>query len=63
MNKRALLQRMTDARRKARADRPVVEKLAIAEELRDLQEALATSREQNRAKQSPEPLPVRSRPK
>jgi hypothetical protein len=34
--------------RKLRAKRPIAEKLAIAEELRDLQKALAPIREANR---------------
>jgi hypothetical protein len=37
-----------EERRKLRAKRPIAEKLAIAEELRDLQKALAPVREANR---------------
>jgi len=39
-----------EERRKLRAKRPIAEKLKIAEELRDLQKALAPIREANRAK-------------
>jgi hypothetical protein len=39
-----------EARRKARAKRPIAEKLRVAEELRDLQKALAPLREANREK-------------
>jgi hypothetical protein len=42
--------RRREQRRKLRAKRPIAEKLAIAEELRDLQKALAPIREANRAK-------------
>ena len=42
------LYRRMEERRKLRAKRPIAEKLAIAEELRDLQQALAPVREANR---------------
>ena len=42
------LYRQMEERRKLRAKRPIAEKLAIAEELRDLQKALAPIREANR---------------
>jgi len=44
------LYRRKEESRKLRAKRPIAEKLAIAEELRDLQNALAPSREANRLK-------------
>jgi len=44
------LYRRKEAARKVRARRPIAEKLAIAEELRDLQKALAPVREANRRK-------------
>jgi hypothetical protein len=44
------LYRRKEAARKVRARRPIAEKLAIAEELRDLQKALAPLREANRRK-------------
>jgi len=44
------LYRQMEARKKVRAQRPIAEKLKIAEELRDLQKALAPLREANRAK-------------
>jgi hypothetical protein len=42
------LYRQMDERRRLRAKQPIAEKLAIAEELRDLQKALAPVREANR---------------
>ena len=42
------LYRRMEERRKLRAKRPIAEKLAIAEELRDLQKALAPIRDANR---------------
>jgi hypothetical protein len=42
------LYRQMEERRRLRAKRPIAEKLAIAEELRDLQKALAPVREANR---------------
>jgi hypothetical protein len=44
------LYRKMEVRRKARAKRPIAEKLAIAEELRDFQKSLAPLREANREK-------------
>jgi hypothetical protein len=44
------LYRRKEQNRKLRAKRPIAEKLAIAEELRDLQKALAPLREANRLK-------------
>ena len=44
------LYKQREERRKLRAKRPIAEKLKIAEELRDLQKALAPLREANRAK-------------
>ena len=44
------LYRRKEAARKGRAKHSIVEKLAIAEELRDLQKALAPVREANRMK-------------
>jgi len=44
------LYRRKEESRKLRAKRPIAEKLAIAEELRDLQKALAPAREANRLK-------------
>jgi DNA polymerase/3'-5' exonuclease PolX len=41
--------RRKEEMRKRRAKMPIVEKLAVAEELRDLQKALAPIREANRA--------------
>ena len=40
--------RRKEQSRKLRAKKPIAEKLAIAEELRDLQKALAESRKANR---------------
>lgn len=59
----ARVNRLIDARRKARAQRPVIEKLAIAEELRDLQEALATSRAANKVNKSSEKIANRIKTK
>jgi hypothetical protein len=42
------LYRRKEQARKLRAKKPIAEKLAIAEELRDLQKALAPVREANR---------------
>jgi hypothetical protein len=42
------LYRRMEERRRLRAKRPIAEKLAITEELRDLQKALAPVREANR---------------
>ena len=42
--------RLKEESRELRAKRPIAEKLAIAEELRDLQKALVPIREANRAK-------------
>ena len=44
------LYRKMEERRKLRARQPIAEKLAIAEELRDLQKALAPLRAANKAK-------------
>jgi hypothetical protein len=44
------LYRQMDERRKIRAKQPIAEKLAIAEQLRDLQKALAPVREANKVK-------------
>lgn len=44
------LYRRKEHGRKMRAKKPIAEKLAIAEELRDLQKTLAPSREANRLK-------------
>ena len=44
------LYKQREERRKLRAQLPIAEKLKIAEELRDLQKALAPVREANRAK-------------
>jgi len=46
------LYRQMEERRKIRARRPIAEKLAVAEELRDLQRALAPVRAANRAKRA-----------
>jgi hypothetical protein len=42
------LYRQMEERRKLRAKRPISEKLTVAEQLRDLQKALAPIREANR---------------
>lgn len=44
------LYRRKEQGRKLRAKKPIAEKLAIAEELRDLQKALASARAANRLK-------------
>ena len=44
------LYRQMEERRRVRAKRPIAEKLKIAEELRDLQKALAPLREANKAR-------------
>ena len=46
------LYRKMEERRKFRARQPIAEKLAIAEELRDLQKALAPLRSANKAKRA-----------
>ena len=48
----AELYRAMEERRRVRAKRPVAEKLAVAERLRDLQKALAPVREANRSKRT-----------
>ena len=51
--------RQKEQRRKARAKRPVAEKLAVAAKLRDLQERLAPARAANRAKRAAGKIEIR----
>jgi hypothetical protein len=55
-----LYQQKEEARRD-RARRPVSEKLAVAEKLRDLQKALAPVRAANKAKRASEAIEIKSR--
>ena len=53
------LYRRKEQQRKARAKRPVSEKLAIAARLRDVQQALAPARAANRAKRAAAKIEIR----
>ncbi len=55
----AKLYRGKEQQRKARAKRPVSEKLAIASRLRDLQEKLAPARAANKAKRARDEIEIR----
>ena len=57
------LYRQMEERRKIRAKRPIAEKLALAEELRDLQRALAPVRAANRAKRAAGKVEIRFKAK
>lgn len=57
------LYRQMEERRKIRAKRPIAEKLAVAEELRDLQRALAPVRAANRAKRAAGKVEIRCKTK
>lgn len=57
------LYRQMEERRKIRAKRPIAEKLALAEELRDLQRALAPVRAANRAKRARGKVEIRFKTK
>ena len=57
------LYRQMGERRKIRAKRPLAEKLAVAEELRDLQRALAPVRGANRAKRAAGKVKIRFKTK
>ena len=62
MNKqryRAELYGEMEERRKLRAQRPITEKLAITERLRDLQKALAPVRAANKAKRAATEVQIR----
>jgi hypothetical protein len=61
MNKEhvADLYRDMEQRRQARAKRPILEKLAIAEQLRDLQKALEPARAANKAKRATGQVEIR----
>lgn len=48
-----------DQQRKARAKRPVAEKLAVATKLRDVQQKLAPARAANRAKRAAGKIDIR----
>ena len=58
-SKIAKLYRRKEQQRKARAKRPVSEKLAIASRLRDLQEKLAPARAANKAKRARDEIEIR----
>ena len=51
--------RQKEQQRKARAKRPVAEKLAVAAKLRDLQEKLAPARAANKAKRAAGKIQIR----
>lgn len=55
----ARLYREMEERRKLRAKRPISEKLAVAERLRDLQKALAPVRAANKAKRVTDDVEIR----
>jgi DNA polymerase/3'-5' exonuclease PolX len=55
----AEIYRQMEERRNLRAKRPISEKLAIAERLRDLQKALAPIREANRARRATAEVEIR----
>ncbi len=55
----AKLYHRKEQQRKARAKRPVSEKLAIASRLRDLQEKLAPARAANKAKRARDEIEIR----
>ena len=55
----AKLYRRKEQQRKARAKRPVSEKLAIAARLRDVQEKLAPARAANKAKRAAGKVEIR----
>jgi len=57
------LYRQMEERRKIRAKRPIAEKLAVAEELRDLQRALAPVRASNRSKRAAGKVEIRFKTK
>ena len=59
----AELYRAMEERRKLRAKRPIAEKLAVAERLRDLQKALAPLRASNKAKRAAENVEIRIKTK
>ena len=50
--------REMEERRKSRAQRPIAEKLVVAERLRDLQKALAGVRAANKAKRATEEVKI-----
>jgi predicted RNA-binding Zn ribbon-like protein len=51
--------RQKDQQRKARAKRPVAEKLAVATKLRDVQQKLAPARVANKAKRAAGKIEIR----
>ncbi|PYS61611.1 MAG: hypothetical protein DMF74_15950 [Acidobacteria bacterium] len=55
----AELYREMEERRKRRAERPISEKLSVAERLRDLQRVLAPVRAANRAKRATSDVEIR----
>jgi len=55
----AELYRQKEQQRKARAKRPVSEKLAVAAKLRDIQEKLAPTRAANKAKREADKMKFR----
>jgi len=55
----AELYREMEERRKRRAERPISEKLSVAERLRDLQRVLAPARAANRAKRATRDVEIR----
>ncbi len=57
------LYREMEERRKLRAKRPIAEKLAITERLRDLQKALAPVRAANKAKRAAGKVEIRFKTK
>ena len=57
----AKLYRRKEEQRKARAKRPVSEKLAIASRLRDVQEKLAPARAANKAKRATGKVEIRTK--
>ena len=59
----AELYRAMEEQRKLRAKRPIAEKLAVAERLRDLQKALAPLRASNKAKRAAENIEIRIKTK
>ena len=57
------LYRQMEERRKIRAKRPIAEKLALAEQLRDLQKALAPVRAANKGKRAARKVEIRFKTK
>ena len=53
------LYRQKEQHRKARAKRPVSEKLAVAAKLRDIQQKLAPARAANKAKREADKITIR----